>query len=388
MNIEQSFPIEAAAIERRRALFVWLKKRRWFALFVILPTLLAVLYYGLIASDIYVSESRFVLKSADQKRSQISTLANLIQTTGLSGGQEQTNEILEYVRSRDALKALEKTPGVRAAYSAPNGDFLSHFPMPFFHDGTFEDLYKYYGTMVGARLDTETGTAIVTVKAFSAKDAFAINEQLLRLSEALVNKLNVRAQGRAIAEAQRQVDLATARAKKARIELAQYRNSQELIDPGKQAVGVIEIANGMIAQRAALQAQLDQIERVAPRNPSIPSLRQRINAISTQIASQDSRVVGSSGGIASKMGGYENLMVEQEFATETLNVANASLVQARAEAVRQQFYLERIVDPNLPDMPLLPKRLMAIIVVAAAASCLYFIGWMLFVGILEHAPDD
>ncbi|OYX92442.1 MAG: hypothetical protein B7Y74_12115, partial [Novosphingobium sp. 35-62-5] len=46
-----------------------LKKRRWFLLAVILPTLLATLYFGFIASDVYISESRFVIKSPDQKRS-------------------------------------------------------------------------------------------------------------------------------------------------------------------------------------------------------------------------------------------------------------------------------------------------------------------------------
>ena len=66
----------------------------------------------------------------------------------------------------------------------------------------------------------------------------------------------------------------------------------------------------------------------------------------------------------------------------------AALVRARAEAASQQFYLERIVDPNLPDDALLPTRLLNIIIVAAAAACLYFIGWMLIVGILEHAPED
>lgn len=63
MNVEQSFPIEVAIPERRPALLAWLEKRRWFALFVILPTLLTAIYYGFIASDIYVSESRFVIKA-------------------------------------------------------------------------------------------------------------------------------------------------------------------------------------------------------------------------------------------------------------------------------------------------------------------------------------
>ena len=242
--------------------------------------------------------------------------------------------------------------------------------------------------MVDARLDSENGTAAIKVRAFSPQDAYEINRRLLDLSEALVNRLNARAQTKGISEAERQVELATARAKTARIALAQYRNAQALIDPSKQAVGVLEIANSMIAERAALQAQLDLMLRVAPANPSIPALRNRINAISVQIASQDSRVVGNGDGIASKIGGYENLLVEQEFATQSLNAANAALVQARAEAQRQQFYLERVVDPNIPDMPLLPRRFLNVLTVAAAALCLYFIGWMFIVGILEHASDD
>jgi len=387
MNVNPSFPVEAEAPARHSSLTAWVKKRRWFLLAVVLPTLLAALYYGFIASDIYVSESRFVIKSPDQKRGQISTLANLVQTTGLSGGQEQTNEVLTYVRSRDALKALEKNIDLRDKFATPQADWLSRFPRPF-SDGSFEDLFKYYGKMVEARMDSETGTAIFEVKAFNPQDSYLINRQLLALSEGLVNRLNSRAQSKGIMEAQRQVNLATERAKSSRIALAQYRNSQALIDPTKQAGGVLEIADMLTGERAALQAQLDLMQRLTPRNPSIPAMRNRINAISTQIASQDSRVVGNGDGIASKMGGYENLLVEQEFATQSLNAANAALVQARSEAQRQQYYLERVVDPNVPDDSLLPKRFINVLVVFAAAACLYLIAWMFMIGVLEHAPED
>lgn len=88
------------------------------------------------------------------------------------------------------------------------------------------------------------------------------------------------------------------------------------------------------------------------------------------------------------MGGYENLLVEQEFATQSMNAANAALVQARAESQRQQFYLERVVDPNVPDMPLLPKRFLNVLIAFASATLLYFIAWMFLVGILEHGSED
>jgi capsular polysaccharide transport system permease protein len=387
MNVEHSLSVDASPHNRRSAFAAWLKKRRWFVIFVILPSFFAAVYYGLFASDIYVSEARFVIKSPDQKRPQISSLANIIQTTGLSAGQEQTNEVLDYVRSRNALQSLVRDAGIRKRFSSPNADPFSRFPQPLMHD-TFEDLFKYYGKMVDARLDSETGAAVLTVKAFTPQDAYQINQSLLNLSEALVNRLNERAEGRGIIEAQKQVDLALARVRKARVDLAGYRNSVDLIDPAKQATGVIEIANAMVGQRAALQAQLETMQHLTPANPSIPALRNRIAALSAQIAAQNGQVVGSGSNIASKMGGYENLLAEQEFATQNLNVANAALVQARSDAVHQKFYLERVVDPDMPDMPLLPHRLLSIITVIAAAICLYFIGWMLIVGILEHAPDD
>ncbi len=387
MNMTAVAQIEAEQPVKRSALREWISRRRWLFLFVVLPTICAGIYNGLYASDVFISESRFVVKSPDQKRGQISTLANLIQTTGLSSGQEQANEVLAFVRSRDALSELEKSSRIREKFSSSDIDVFSRFPALFSRD-TFEELYKFYGHMVEVGQDTETGTAIIRVKAFTPGDAHAINSRLLELSEQLVNRLNDRAQARGIGEAQRQVELATARAREARLMVARYRNAREVIDPAKQVGGVLDISNKLVAERATLQAQLELIQRMTPRNPAIPALRDRIAAMSAQIASQDSRLVGSDQGIASKIGGYENLLVEQEFATAALNAADAALVQARADAQRQQFYLERVVNPNLPDAPLLPKRLLNTIIVAAAAACLYFIGWMFVVGILEHAPED
>jgi capsular polysaccharide transport system permease protein len=71
-----------------------------------------------------------------------------------------------------------------------------------------------------------------------------------------------------------------------------------------------------------------------------------------------------------------------------LTAANTSLETARTEAQKQQFYLERVVEPNKPDDSTLPNRLKRILVVFCASVCLYFIGWMLVVGVLEHAPQD
>jgi len=365
----------------------WLIKHRWLVLSVGIPTLLATIYYAFIASPIYVSQSSFVIKSQGQKSTPTLSLANLVQTTGLSSGQEQTKEVLQYIRSRNALTDLQARADVRTRYSNRGGDFLSRFPQPF-HDSSFENLYRYYGSMVGADVELESGLAVVEVKAFTAQDAYDINAKLLDLSEEMVNRLNQRAEGRAIAEAEHRVVQAEERVRNARVALGAYRNQQELIDPTKQAAGVLEVSNKLVSEQAALQAQLDLMLRVAPRNPAIPALRNRIVAIRREIAIQNGRAVGTPTGIASKLSNYEKLNVEQEFATQMLTAANTALEQARTEAQKQQFYLERIVEPNKPDESTLPHGLKHILVVFATSLCLYFIGWMIVVGILEHAPED
>lgn len=364
-----------------------LTKNKWFLAFVVLPTFLAAIYYSLIASDQYVSESRFVVKSQGRQSPQISTLANLIQTTGLSIGQEQTNEVISYIRSRSALELLEKKVALRAKYQDPKADWLSRFPAPW-RDDLFENLYRYYGGMVDAHSDSESGLAVLTVRAFSPEDAQLINRELLKSSEALVNKLNETARVTAVSEAERRVVEAQNRVRSARLAIAEYRNRNELLDPAKQASGVLEVVNLLIAERVSLQAQLDLMQRVAPRNPAIPALRERIQTIDRQITLQTGRAVGTNSGIASKLSAYEKLAMEQEFSAQMLTAAEASLEQARAEAQRQQFYLQLVVQPNKPDMPLYPRRVLSILTVAAVVLGLYMIGWMLIVGIIEHAPED
>jgi capsular polysaccharide transport system permease protein len=356
-------------------------------MFVVLPVMVSILYYGFVASDIYVSEARFVVKSPDEKRSQSTTLASIIQTTGLSAGQEQTSEILEYVRSRDALRDLSKRLDMRAMYMRSQADWVSRYPSGMQEDN-FENLYKYYSKMVAAKLDHDTGTAVLTVKGFTPKDAYEIDEGLLKLSEDLVNRLNVRAQKTQVAEAEGRVSEAEKRVRAARLVMRQYRNDERVLDPGKEAGGVLEVSTGLTARRAALMAQLQSMIATAPRNPAIPALRNQIAALDGQIGLQAGRAAGTSNGLASKLSEYENLQVEQDFATKMFTTAAASLEQARADAMQQQFYLERIVEPNVPDMALLPQRLFQILSVMGVALCLYLVGWMLIVGILEHRPEE
>lgn len=365
----------------------FLHRWRWFAACVVLPALLATSYYGLIAADIYVSESRFVIKAPERSVSAPSTIGSLLQSTGLGSGAEQSSEIIGYLRSRDALSDLSKKADVRGAFASSEADFLSRFPT-LLQDDTFEDLYQYYGEMVGVQTDASTGLSVLNVSAYTAEEAQLLNAGLLDLGEELVNRLNNRVNEQAISEAQARVTEAEDRVRSARVQLGAYRNASRILDPQQQGIGVLEVSNTLIAQESALRAQLSEIRRNAPNHPSIPALEDRIAGIAQQVARQTGRAVGTPDGLAAKITEYENLLVEQQFSEQALAAANTALEQARVEAKQQQYYLERVVEPNRPDEAILPARMKGILAVFFASLCLYLVGWMLSVGIREHAPDD
>lgn len=378
---------QAEVVNKRGRLMEALYRWRWFTAFVIAPSLIATLYYGFIAADVYVSESRFVIKAPERNQSPTGTLGSILRGTGFSSGQEQSSEIIDFLRSRDALSQLSEKTDVRDVFASEEADFLSRFPM-ITQDDTFEALFKYYSTMVVTQPDPETGLTILRAKAYTSEEAQALNVGLLDLSEQLVNRLNQRVNSKAIVEAEARVKDAQQRLRDARIQLGAYRNSSEILDPQQQGIGVLEVSNALIAQESSLRAQLTEIRSNAPNHPSIPALEDRINSIAQQVARQTGRAVGTPNGLAAKITEYENLLVEQEFAEQALTAASASLEQARVEAKQQQYYLERVVEPNRPDDAILPARLRNILAVLFGALCLYLVGWMLSVGVKEHATED
>lgn len=363
------------------------KRHRWFLISVVLPVLLSGIYLFLIASNEYVSESRFAIKAPNQRSGQISSFANLIQTTGLSAGQEQANEVIDFVRSRSALEILQGGVGVRELYGSSSVDFLSRFPHPW-QDRSFEDLFDFYRTKVDIDRDADTGLVVLRTRGFSADAAAAINERLLQESERLVNELNETARTRAISEAEDRVLEAEQRVAAARRAVAQYRNTSELVDPIEEATGVLGVANTLIAERASIEAELSTLQRMTPDHPSIPALRQRVESLNREIRQQTARLAGPGNSISARLPTYDALILEQELSSELLVLARTTLEQARTEALKQQFYLERVVEPNVPDAAEYPHSLKLLLTILGFAMCLYFIIWMFVVGILEHAPED
>lgn len=355
--------------------------RPLFLLTVVIPTALAVLYFGIFASDVYISESRFVVRSPDKPST--SGLGMLLKSTGFASAGDEIYAAQDFVLSRDALKALNQKNAFVRAYGASSVSIFDRFD-PWGMGNTFEDLYKYYGKKVAVEQDTTSSIVKLTVRAYNAEDARRINEQLLEMAEATVNKLNERGREDLVRFADREVDEAKRKSQSAALALSAYRNEAGVVDPEKQATVQLQMISKLQDELIATRMQLRQLRALAPKNPQIEALDVRAKGLAREIDEQLGLVAGSSKSLSSRAAQYQRLFLESQFADKQLAGAMASLQDARNEARRKQAYVERIVQPNVPDDPLEPRRLRGIFSTLILGLAAWGIISMLLAGMLEH----
>src|SRR4051812_13718838 len=98
---------------------------RLFILAVVLPVTLAVLYFGFLATDVYVSESRFVIRNPEKPAT--SALGTILSGAGFTAGSEESFAAQSFATSRDGLRAVNRNGEFRRAYSRPDIFVLDRF---------------------------------------------------------------------------------------------------------------------------------------------------------------------------------------------------------------------------------------------------------------------
>jgi capsular polysaccharide transport system permease protein len=362
---------------QRRARINWL-----FIFTVIIPTALSVVYYTLIAADRYISESRFVVRSP-QRQVPSTMFGTLLQGTGFNRSLEDTYSIQDFILSRDALAELNRSLHVGAAFRKGGSDVINRFPALDLEDN-FEALFRYYPRRVSVSTDSASSVSVLKVSAFAADDAYRINEKLLQMSEHLVNKLNERARKDTIGYASTEVEAAEKSARTAALALADYRNRKSVIDPERQSVLQFQQIAKLQEELFGSRTLLSQLSTYTPENPQIPALRTRVNALQKEIASESAKVTGSGSSLANKASEYERLALERSFADKQLATALAALETARSDAQRQMLYLERVVQPNLPDAAIEPRRIRSVLVVLILGLMTWGIVSLLVASVREH----
>lgn len=285
-----------------------------FAYIVVVPTLISIFYFGPIASDVYISESKFVVRSPQAQPQ--AGIGGILSSIGVANSGENGFVVVNYVKSMDAMMAVNNSIDLKKLFTSADIDVFNRFAS-FYWNTSYERLLKYFNDHIEIIYEPASSIATLKVRSYTNRSAHDINLKLLEHSEALVNRLSDESRQDLIDFASYEIDMARKNLEKTDAALLNFRNQK---DP--------------------------DVNNFIPR--------------------------------------FQQLQLERDTAEKQMASAIAALEQARVDAQRKRLYIERIVNPNLPDYPLEPKRIYGILATLLVSLIVYGIVRMVVGGVKEH----
>ncbi len=370
---------------RRRPRLLSGARRHWAMLaFVAAPTALGATYYLGIAADQYASESRFVVRSPHSGGGGVSGLGQVLGlASGLSNSATEAFSINDYLQSHDAVTALQRQVNLVGMFRRPEADLLARL---WWKQPMAERLLHYYQSQVSVTYRQDTGITTLEVRAFRPRDALAINTALLQIGEARVNAFNKRATDDSLTVASGEVVAAEHRIEAIQHRITAFRQIQNNLDPEKAGASGMTLISGLENQLSQADAQLAQMSNsISASSPQVETLKGRIAAITGQIDAQRALLTGHGGALAPVVADYDDLLLRRQFAQTNYNAAESALEVARENALKQQLFVVRVVEPNLPELALYPRRILMTLAIFLCSMIAFGIGRMVVAGVREHA---
>jgi capsular polysaccharide transport system permease protein len=353
----------------------FLRRHRMYFLLVVLPTMLAAVYFWLLAADRYESEVRFVVRSPSSTAA--SQLTSLVQGTGIVRSSEDAFIVHAFVRSRDAVRNLVSHSDLLARMQRPEADVAWQYPGLLRRAGS-EELWRHFQRFLSVDYDSTTGITTLRVQAFRPDDARVLAEALIEQSERLLNTMSERAHRDSIRSASEAVERAREGARASLANISAFRQRNEMIDPNRTSAVAIETMTRLALEIARVNAELAEMRSQASDSPQARSLVQRAAAFEQQMQKERAAMAGTDTSLAPLIADYERLVLEREFAERAFASAQTALDLARIDAERQRLFVERISIAVSTDDPKYPYRFLGVLAVFVIATMLNgVVGWLL-----------
>jgi capsular polysaccharide transport system permease protein len=361
-----------------------------FFIIVVVPTALASVYYGLIASNVYVSESKFAIRGSTEKlpagggANAAGPLGGAVSSLSAVNNSQDSYVVASYIKSTPMVEKLDREKDLHAIFARNDIDFIARLQS----GSSIEALRRYWETMVVPSVDNISGILTLKVEAFSPQDALSISQAVLAASEALVNEMSKRRLADAVKNANEEVTRAEQRLQAARLAVQAFRNTSGQIDPIKQSESTLTLLSSLRSEQIKLENELATSRRtLTDQSPTIQVLVSRLQAMTDQVKGLERMVTSqtASDQTASRaLFQYEGLEVERQFAEKLYLMSEAGLERARMNAARQQLYFVTFVEPNLAERPMYPRRLSNILVVLVCAAAIWSILSLLVATVKDH----
>ncbi|MCJ2059135.1 capsule biosynthesis protein [Methylobacterium sp. J-048] len=344
-----------------------------FVICFVLPTLAGALYFGLIASDRYVSEARFAIRPALGTADKAAP-----DSVGTSSGvpsqmvAQDTLITNEYILSRPMLETMEAKLPIREWFSRDSIDYFSRFDP----EKPIEKFLRYWKRRVGVDIESGSGIMSLTVEAFDPDESLAIAKAVMTEAERMVNDLSVKAREDAVAESTRELKLAEERMTKIRLAMRDLRNREGVLDAQKSNEANLKIVSELRAARINLAVQLaigqrdlgPESRRIIDIKQQIKDLDENIARIERQSASQDPEQKRL---LSDALTRFEALENDRKNAEKYYQQVLTAHERARIVAARQIEFFSPIVEPVKAESSVEPRRVLMISLVTAGAAVLF-----------------
>ena len=348
----------------------------------LIASLLAIVYWGIIASDRYISEAHVIIKSTDLVGSQSVDLSGLLGNTGTNDKPDQLL-MRDHLLSVDMLKKLDKELKLREHYSNPKFDFFSRMAAK---DVSLEEFYEYYLLRVSVEFDDYSGVLVINAQAFDAKMAHAIAAMLVREGELFMNLM-----ARSLAQEQvefleNELEKITQNTMAARQKVLNFQNLHGLASPQSEAENVTGIVNKLESSLSELQTKrAAMLSYLMPNSPNVAELNMQISAIEKQLSKEKGKLTSPNKNTLNRtIEEYQRLEMNAEFAQEIYKTALIGLEKGRFEASRTLKKMSVLQEPTLPEYPLEPRRFYNMIVFIIMTLVIAGITLLLRAIILDH----
>ena len=352
-RIKQSRPARATARFSGWLVPALLRRRTIGA--AIVASLAAALYWGLIASDRYVSEAHVIIQRTDFASGQTMDFASLLGNVG-AGSRADQLLLRDYLRSADMLKKLDAKLNLRSHYSDPHRDPLSRM---WAKDTPLELFQRHYLSRVSVEFDDYAGILVIRTEAYTPKMAQAIAAMLVEEGEHFMNTLAHGIAQEQVAFFEKQVAQMSERAMQARQAVLEFQNKNGLVSPQDTAENLVSIVNNLEAQLTGLQTRRSgMLGYLMPNSPNIVELDLQIAAITKQITQEKARLASPDGKPMNRtVEEFQRLQMNATFAQDVYKTSLVALEKGRVEATRMLKKVSVLRHPDEPQLSLEPRRL-------------------------------
>jgi len=236
-------------------------KRLTLALLVI-PALLGALYYGLLASDRYVSQTVVSVRDASNTSASSSVSSAAAALLGGSNPMSLTDLLYleSYIHSSDMADKMDAKLKLREHYATPVSD-------PFYRLWSWmshEQFVDYYRNRIELSHDEFSGLLTMDVQGFEPAFARELSQALVEESEKFINEYAHRIAREKMTFAETEVERSLGRLREAKGRVLTFQTLHKLLDPLAQSTAnsslTAELQASLSRQEAELKAALAYLQ--------------------------------------------------------------------------------------------------------------------------------